>query len=54
MMAADGHFDDADADASTTLPCVVLALETGTGSRRCCCTASCATMAGPGLLALVS
>ena len=34
MMAADGHFDDADADASTTSPCVVLALETGTGSKK--------------------
>lgn len=34
FMAADGHFDDADADATTTAPCVVLALETGTGTKK--------------------
>ncbi len=34
FMAADGHLDTADADASTTAPCVALALETGTGSKK--------------------
>lgn len=34
MMAADGHFDDADASASTSSPAVVLALESGTGSKK--------------------
>lgn len=34
MLAADGNFDTADADASTTSPAVVLALETGTGSKK--------------------
>ena len=34
MMAADGHFDDADASASTSSPAVVIALETGTGSKK--------------------
>ena len=34
FMAADGHFDTADADGSTTSPAVVLALETGTGSKK--------------------
>ena len=34
FMAADGHLDTADADASTTSPCVALALETGTGSKK--------------------
>jgi hypothetical protein len=33
FMAADGHFDTADADADTTSPCVALALETGTGTK---------------------
>lgn len=33
FMAADGHFDTADADSSTTSPCVALALETGTGTK---------------------
>jgi len=33
FMAADGHLDTADADATTTAPCVALALETGTGSK---------------------
>jgi len=33
-MAADGHLDTADADANTTSPCVALALETGTGSKK--------------------
>lgn len=34
FMAADGHLDTADADASSTSPCVALALETGTGSKK--------------------
>jgi hypothetical protein len=34
FMAADGNLDTADADSSTTSPCVALALETGTGSKR--------------------
>ena len=34
FLAADGHFDTADADASTTSPAVVLALETGTGTKK--------------------
>lgn len=34
FMAADGHLDTTDADSSTTSPCVALALETGTGSKR--------------------
>jgi len=34
FLAADGHLDTADADASTTSPCVALALETGTGSKK--------------------
>lgn len=34
FMAADGHFDTADADADTTAPCVALALETGTGTKK--------------------
>lgn len=34
FMAADGHLDAADADSSTTSPCVALALETGTGSKK--------------------
>jgi len=33
-MAADGNFDEADADASTTMPCRALAAETGTGSKK--------------------
>src|SRR3989344_2271782 len=33
-MAADGHLDTADADSVTTSPCVALALETGTGSKK--------------------
>ena len=34
FMAADGNLDTADADSSTTSPCVALALETGTGSKQ--------------------
>lgn len=33
-MAADGHFDEADADAVSTAPCVAIALETGTGTKK--------------------
>lgn len=33
-MASDGHFDEADADAAATMPCTVLALETGTGTKK--------------------
>jgi hypothetical protein len=33
FIAADGHFDTADADSDTTAPCVALALETGTGTK---------------------
>ncbi|MHA1288992.1 MAG: hypothetical protein ACTSPB_16495, partial [Candidatus Thorarchaeota archaeon] len=32
-MASDGHFDEADADSTTTMPCRVLAAESGTGSK---------------------
>lgn len=31
--ASDGHYEEADADASTTMPCTALALESGTGSK---------------------
>jgi len=34
FMAADGHLDTADADSSTSSPCIALALETLTGSKR--------------------
>ncbi len=34
FMAADGNLDTADADATTTAPCVALALETGTGANK--------------------
>ena len=34
FLAADGHFDEADADSSTTSPAVVLALESGTGTKK--------------------
>jgi len=34
MMAADGHLDTANATAVATAPCVALALETGTGSKK--------------------
>lgn len=33
-MAADGHLDTAAAGSSATSPCVALALQTGTGSKR--------------------
>ena len=33
-LAADGHFDDADADSSANCGCIVLALETGIGSKK--------------------
>lgn len=34
FIAADGNLDTANASASTTSPCVALALETGTGSKK--------------------
>ncbi len=37
FMALDGHLDTADADTSATSPCVALALETGTGSKKVLC-----------------
>ena len=37
FIAADGNLDTADADATTTAPCVALALETGTGSKKILC-----------------
>jgi hypothetical protein len=33
FMAADGHFDEADADAGASMPCTALATETGTGTK---------------------
>ena len=33
-MASDGNFDEADADSGTTMPARVLALETGTGTKK--------------------
>jgi hypothetical protein len=33
-MAADGHLDTADADSVDSMPCVALALETGTGAKK--------------------
>jgi len=33
-MAADGHWDEADADAISTAPVLGLAMETGTGSKQ--------------------
>jgi hypothetical protein len=33
FMAADGHFDEADADAEASMPCVAMATETGTGTK---------------------
>lgn len=32
-MAADGNFDEADADAAATMPCRALAVATGTGAK---------------------
>lgn len=32
FIASDGNYDEADADAAATMPCTVLALETGTGA----------------------
>ncbi len=34
FMAADGHLETTDANSSTTAPCVALAMETGTGSKK--------------------
>jgi len=33
VLASDGHYDEVDASASSTMPCSALALETGTGSK---------------------
>jgi uncharacterized protein (TIGR02145 family) len=33
-MASDGNYEEADADAVATMPCVALALETGTGTKK--------------------
>ncbi|RLG44334.1 MAG: hypothetical protein DRN81_04755, partial [Thermoproteota archaeon] len=33
-MAADGHFDEADADDVTTAPALAIAIETGTGTKK--------------------
>jgi len=33
-MAADGNLDTADADSVNNMPCIALALETGTGSKK--------------------
>jgi hypothetical protein len=32
-LATDGHYEEADADADTTMPCIAIALEAGTGRR---------------------
>ncbi len=34
FMAADGHLETADADSDTTMPCIALALESGTGEKQ--------------------
>ena len=33
FIASDGNYEEADADAAATMPCVALALETGTGNK---------------------
>lgn len=33
-MAADGHYDEADANFAVTMPCIALAVETGTGVKK--------------------
>jgi len=33
-LAADGHYEEADASAATTVPCTALALEAGTGTKK--------------------
>jgi len=35
-MASDGNLEDANASSNTTMPCVAMALETGTGEKECC------------------
>ena len=32
-LASDGHYDEADASAASTMPCTAIALESGTGSK---------------------
>lgn len=34
FLASDGNYDEADASASSTMPCTALALESGTGSKQ--------------------
>lgn len=34
FLASDGNYEEADADAAATMPCVALALETGTGNKK--------------------
>ena len=34
LLSADAHYDEADADATSTMPCSALALETGTGTKK--------------------
>ena len=34
VLSPDGNYDEADADAEATMPCISLALETGTGTKR--------------------
>ena len=34
FIAADGNYDEAEADTNATAPCLALALETGTGSKK--------------------
>lgn len=34
FIASDGNYEQADADAGTSMPCVALALETGTGTKK--------------------
>ena len=33
-LASDGHYEEADADAAVTMPCVAIALEAGTGTKK--------------------
>jgi hypothetical protein len=33
FLAADGNYDEADADSAATMPCTAIAIETGTGSK---------------------
>lgn len=58
FMAADGHYDTATADATTHCPCVALAAETGTGSKKVIVKGlvrddSWTWITGPGILSLI-